>query len=281
MIARPASRRASGRAGFVLVMTLLLLGLISAGAIAILIEAKAGAAGVAGLAEAARARNVAQAGAARAVYGSMVAEDPLEAFSATESHPAIWRFDGLEVALSAVAESDRIDLNAGRPELVEAAVAGLTFDETLRAEVLEAFRDARARDARLPGAATLLRPCLRSGPERRRLETVFTVVTRSAGVAPRSGADESLDLIPSLTAADRDVIDHAIAIGRSPSDDRRLGHVRAYLSDRSPHHRIVARVSAGTVAIEREATISLVIIWPYAHLIGARWRRLVASIGCG
>jgi hypothetical protein len=105
----------------------------------------------------------------------------------------------------------------------------------------------------------------------RQLDAAFTILTGAEGVAPRSGSDEKLGLIPLLTPSDRDRIEQRIKAGRSPLDDRQLAHLRPYLSDSASLYRLTARLAGENGNAQgKTALVALALRRPFLRVVGTR-----------
>lgn len=267
--------RRRGRDGFVLVLVLLLFGAISGALVALLAETRATATDVDRLVEEARARGVAQAAIARAVGSVTAAEDPMRGSPLTRARPLRWQFEGMDIDLSIEAEGDKVDINAGHLDLIAAVLEREDLEAASRADLLERIRRARSRGETFPSVRALLMPCARMSATAARLEERLTVVTRAQGIQLGRTEGANLDLIPSLTYADRYIISQAFDSGRVPLNDQRLVHLRPYVSFNSSYYRFSGRVHGrnGGVVLERQLMVELSATRPHIRRINGTWIR--------
>jgi len=261
-----ATVRARGRGGFVLVLVLVSMGIVAAGAI--VLSGLAGSGDRASLAAlaGAEARAAADAGIARALHAFARAREAGASEAGLGGAPlpaGPWRFAGAAIETAVVSEGGKADLNAGDGALVAAFLAGAGVRDPLLTAAAATLAEHRAAGAALPSVAALLPACERLSADRRRLEAALTVLTRAAGVAPGRVDRDRLARLPGVAPADLDRLAAAVRDGRSPLDDDRLAHLHRVLADPAPTDTL-------TVTVHRPGTAELVKVVALRHEIGRR-----------
>ncbi|MCJ2032091.1 hypothetical protein MKK50_22240 [Methylobacterium sp. J-043] len=271
-----------GRDGFVLVLTLLMLGTISGALVALLDEIRSSATDVGQLIEEARARGVAQAAIVRAAGSVTAEEDSIKGLLEGRVRPVRWRFEGMDVELDLEAEGDKIDLNTGHIDLITSVLTRGDPEAASRAKLLERIHQTRRSGEIFPSVRALLEPCARMGALAARLERELTVLTRAQGIQLRRTDLGNLDLIPSITQADRDIIIQSFNSGRFPLDDRRLTHLRPYISINSPYYSFSAIIknNGSIFALERQITVEFSVMKPNVRVVSGRWNMIETSDLC-
>jgi len=232
---------------------------------------------------AARARALAGAATARVAFALRLPNDPLGSLRDPQRGPSRWWFDGAEVELVAVAESGKVDLNAGHDDLIARTLQDAALSDETRLVVEQAVDAARAEGRAIASVRAVLEPCRRLGEAAARLDSRFTVLTRSKGVTPEKLSDRQLDLIPLITSEEKDLIRRALSDKRSPLDDRRLARLRPYLSDGTSVFTVVARPLSGTngtAPAARRSVFALHPLAPHLRLVATNWGAPVSPEFC-
>jgi Tfp pilus assembly protein PilV len=241
--ARAAHARPHQR-GFVLVLVLVTMAAISAGALTLASLASSTDEATVAALSAAKARAAAEAAVARTLAHIAAADDA----HAVLERRSVWSFAGFQGETTLESESGKVDLNAGDAALASAFLAAVGLRATSRALAEDRMRRARAEGVPVPNPIALLPPCDRLGAASVAMTDFFTVLTRANGVSPRAMEPARLALVPTIVSADLAALQEDRAIGRAALDDERLKHLHRYFADESSFSTVRVKLAGADIA---------------------------------
>ncbi|WP_237155603.1 hypothetical protein [Oryzibacter oryziterrae] len=225
--------------GYILVLTLFLLLLLSAASLTLTFGLRGFAVDVADTTRAVERQTARQAGVALAlaavdagVFGEDVTRLP---------HLVT---GGISVDVALEARPVTADVNAAPPELLKAVTSTL-LPAPLGQQTYEAIEAERRAGRRIPSIRALLPPCRRLTADRDRLEAVLTVGTREPTINRASAPPALLAALPGMTPLALKLIEDDPQGTLVLPDDPRIAPVSRFLGSSGGSSRLTVTVSDG------------------------------------
>lgn len=217
--------------GFVLVLVLVTVALLSASAVALMSQARTSATLADVHSTRIKTRALLDAASARVFHAMVSSDDPMKLGGSDDRRPLRWAFDNDVVEISFENEAGKPDLNRAPTELVLAVARAVELVPQSRQKMADTLSAAR-RDGRIiPSVASLLDQCARLAGKDRELESYLTVVTAKVGVTVGEMDERVRTFLPSIRTQDLAILREHNKAGTTPLEDPRLAHLHRHLSD--------------------------------------------------
>lgn len=249
-------RPAGKRDGFALVTVLLITVLVASIAIALNLTSRSALDASEAELRGRAARHLADAGLVRAIRALAHANDPLHSSLMPGAAPFHWSFQGAEITLIVAAESGKVDLNTADPAFV-GRVLEAVVDHALAARLLHSVQANRAAGALIDDPTAILEPRERLGPLADRMRSVFTVLTGTYGIDPRSAPDVVLRSLPGATEDQIEVLRRAKHSVEMTAYGVELNSLAPFIAQQRPLYRVLATAVTADGAVARREAVAL------------------------